>query len=352
MHGIIERQLLKTLSRARRGILTLTLPDGRVESFGGAEPGAEASAVIHDSTVFTHLALRGDSGFMDDYSDGKWDSPSIENLLTFVMENEEFLSSYIFGSLIGQAAGWLAHMLRPNSLRGSQRNIHAHYDLGNDFYRLWLDPGMTYSAALFQPGQGDLRKAQDQKYDRLLDRLQARSGSLLEIGCGWGGLAERAVERGDYRVKGLTLSQEQHAYAQARLGDKAQIALEDYRTQKGVFDNIVSIEMFEAVGERYWPVYFRTLGGLLRQGGRAAIQTITIDDARFAHYRRSSDCIRAAIFPGGMLPSPSRFAAEVRDAGPALQRPVLFRAGLCAHAAPLAGEFRKREDRNHGTRFR
>jgi cyclopropane-fatty-acyl-phospholipid synthase len=209
----------------------------------------------------------------------------------------------------------LSYLLKLNSLKGSKKNIHAHYDLGNEFYKLWLDPTMTYSAAIYKDQNETLEQAQHNKYDRIVDCLDQKSGSLLEVGCGWGGFAERAQDKGDFGIKGITLSEEQHDYARDRLGQKADIVLEDYRHQNGKFDNLVSIEMFEAVGERYWPTYFNKIGDLLSKNGKAVIQTITMNEHDFPRYRRGGDFIRSYIFPGGMLPSPSRFREEAEKVG-------------------------------------
>ncbi|MBU0799362.1 MAG: cyclopropane-fatty-acyl-phospholipid synthase family protein, partial [Alphaproteobacteria bacterium] len=260
-------------------------------------------------------ARKGDAGFAEDYRDGRWHTGNLTNLLLLALMNESAVKNYIFGSPIAQKICNLSYLLRMNTLKGSRRNIHAHYDVGNDFYKLWLDPTMTYSSALFKSDTETLMQGQHNKYDRLLDRLDKNSGSLLEIGCGWGGFAERAVGRGDYDLKGITISAQQHDFAQQRLGKKAHIALEDYRIQNGKFDNIVSIEMFEALGEKYWPTYFNKVGALLNKNGKAVIQTITIDEPRFDRYRRGSDFIRSHIFPGGMLPTISRFESDARNSG-------------------------------------
>ncbi len=209
----------------------------------------------------------------------------------------------------------LSYLFRINTLKGSKKNIHAHYDLGNAFYKLWLDPSMTYSSAIFDDSTKNLEQAQHRKYDRIIDELDAGSGSLIEVGCGWGGFAERAQQRGDFDIKGITLSEEQHAFAQQRLGNSADIVLEDYRHQQGKFQHIVSIEMFEAVGERYWQTYFAKLKSMLQQKGKAVVQTITINEADFPRYRRGGDFIRSFIFPGGMLPTPTRFKQEAAKAG-------------------------------------
>jgi cyclopropane-fatty-acyl-phospholipid synthase len=222
-------------------------------------------------------------------------------------------------------------MLRPNTRAGARKNIRAHYDLGNDFYRAWLDRGMTYSSALFAGDYGrTLEEAQDAKYDRMLDVLQVEpTHEVLEIGCGWGAFAERAARRHGCNVTGLTLSPKQLAYARTRMAGaglmgKVDLRLCDYRDVRGTYDRIVSIEMVEAVGERYWPTYFRTLRDRLKPGGRAAVQAIVIADHAFERYRRSSDFIREYVFPGGMLPSVSQFAAEAYAAGLQMRSPYRF----------------------------
>jgi len=308
-------QFLKKLDALEYGRFELVTPDGRKRVFEGRQPGPAACLSLHDWRVVANLAVRGDIGFAEDYKAGLWETACLPDLLSLAMENDRVIDGYIFGSGGMQIMARLSQLLRLNTLSGSRRNISAHYDLGNDFYNLWLDPSMTYSSAIFGHAGENLQSAQMRKYDRIIDRLSPASGRILEIGCGWGGFAARAAERCDSYIKGVTLSEKQRSYATARLGGKADIALEDYRHQEGTFDHIVSIEMFEAVGERYWPVYFDKLSSLLRRGGKAVIQTITIDDNRFEKYRQSGDFIRSYIFPGGMLPSPSRFKAEAESAG-------------------------------------
>ncbi len=310
----IADRFLETLSRAEYGTIAVTTPDGRQYCYSGKHSGAKAALVLHDWRAIAALAARGDIGFAEGYRDGWWSSSDLVELFNFGLQNEAAFRDYIYGGVLARIACRLSYLFTQNSLKGSRRNIHAHYDLGNDFYQLWLDSSMTYSAALFENPQEDLTRAQYRKYDRIIERLGA-SGKILEIGCGWGGFAERALERRDYAIKGLTISTEQHAYATERLGNQAKILLEDYRIQKGKFDHIVSIEMFEAVGEKYWPVYFGKLKSLLASGGKAVIQTITMDENYFDSYRKGGDAIRTFIFPGGMLPSPTRFAQESRKAG-------------------------------------
>jgi cyclopropane-fatty-acyl-phospholipid synthase len=310
----ITHRFLDTLSRIEHGAITVTTPDGKVYAYAGAQPGVNADIIVHDWRAIPALAASGDIGFAEGYRDSWWSSSDLTNLFYLGLQNEAYLNRYIYGGVLARIASKLTYIFTQNTIRGSRKNIHAHYDLGNDFYKLWLDPTMTYSSALFKSEGEDLTLAQHRKYDRILERL-GNSGNILEIGCGWGGFAERALESKDYAIKGLTISGAQHAYASERLKNKAHIALEDYRIQTGKFDAIVSIEMFEAVGEKYWPVYFGKLKSLLANGGKALIQTITIQDDYFDAYRKGGDAIRTFIFPGGMLPSPTRFEEESRKAG-------------------------------------
>jgi cyclopropane-fatty-acyl-phospholipid synthase len=310
----ITYRFLKTLRHVQHGSLTVTTPDGKNHVFHGREKGVCASLVLDDWRVISFVLRRGDIGFAEAYRDGWWDSEDIAELLLFGLQNEAVLNNYIYGGWFGRVATRMAYFFKRNTVNGSRKNIHAHYDLGNDFYSLWLDPSMTYSSAIFDAQDDCLTEAQHRKYDRILDRLKP-SGALLEIGCGWGGFAERAIEKRDYALKGLTISKAQHEFASRRVGSNAVISLEDYRHQKGLYDNIVSIEMFEAVGEKYWPVYFNQIKSLLASKGKAVIQTITIDDAYFDRYRKSGDAIRTFIFPGGMLPSSEKFYTACNDAG-------------------------------------
>ncbi|MDB5491635.1 MAG: cyclopropane-fatty-acyl-phospholipid synthase family protein [Micavibrio sp.] len=308
-------QFLKTLDRIECGAINVTLPDGRRYGFAGGKTGPMADMTLNDWSVPMAVARTGDCGLAETYRDGLWTTPDLQNLITFGLRNERSMQRYMSGNMLSRSMANLSYLFRRNSLSGSRRNIQAHYDLGNDFYSLWLDPTMTYSSAIFSSPGENLAQAQNNKYDRIIDRLSSASGSVLEIGCGWGGFAERAVGRGDYAVKGITLSNEQQTYASGRLGCRANIALEDYRAQRGTFDNIVSIEMFEAVGEAYWPTYFGKMSELLKKDGRAVVQTITIENSLFDRYRQGSDFIRSFIFPGGMLPSPERFTEEAGKAG-------------------------------------
>ncbi len=307
------RTVFRMLEKLDNGRLEVRLPDGASALFGEGEPGVVLH--VHDEAMFGRVLARGDIGLAEAYLDGQWDSPDITALLGLLARNREALKKAVYGSWRQLLAARVRHWLNRNSRAGSRRNIMAHYDLGNDFYRLWLDDTMSYSAAIYhEADDGSLRGAQQAKYGRILDRLQARAGErVLEIGCGWGGFAEMAAARG-IDITGLTLSPAQLAWAQARVPG-ADLRLQDYRDLNERFDHVVSIEMFEAVGERWWPSYFETLAASLKPGGKAVVQSITIHDALFADYRKGTDFIQQYIFPGGMLPSRSAFRAQAAKAG-------------------------------------
>jgi cyclopropane-fatty-acyl-phospholipid synthase len=310
----IEKSWRKAISELEYGTLTFVAPNGEVTVCQGAKPGPSARFHIHEWDVLRRIMARGDIGLGEEYIAGTWDTDSVENLVSLFLLNIDHFDSFSDGNWINRI-GFVIHnaLVRRNSISGSARNIKDHYDVGNDFYSLWLDPSMTYSSALYN-GASDLYRAQQNKYERILSRFDAPKASVLEIGCGWGGFAERAVAD-NHNVTGLTISPAQHQFASRRLNGAADIRLEDYRRCKGTFDNIVSIEMFEAVGEHYWPAYFATVAERLKRGGRAVIQTITIQDELFAGYRTRSDFIRHYVFPGGMLPSLARFREEAERAG-------------------------------------
>lgn len=310
----ITNRFLETMKHIRYGALSVTTPDGKTHEYRGEMEGANASIIIHDWGIIGSTLRRGDIALAETYRDGLWDSPDPAKLFEFGMENQSVLDAYIYGGLFGTIASRMAYIFTRNTVKRSKKNIHAHYDIGNEFYKLWLDPSMTYSSAIFNNKTDTLQDAQHRKYDRIIERIKP-TGNLLEIGCGWGGFAERALEKNDYEIKGLTISKAQHDYAVNRLGNNATIALEDYRHQNGKYDQIVSIEMFEAVGEQFWPVYFSKVKSLLAEKGTALIQTITIADEYFDRYRQGGDAIRTFIFPGGMLPSPEKFKTESRKAG-------------------------------------
>lgn len=317
----VKREFLDRCESIHTGRLRLRTPEGEVHDFGSG--GIQAELQLHDWSVVAAVAARGGVGLGETYVARLWDSPSIRDLGTVALRNLDRLGGFAHGN------SWnvwkmrlIDRVLRTNSRRGSSRNIRAHYDVGNEFYQLWLDPGMTYSSALFLPGDDDLYRAQNRKYDRILDRL-SDDEQVLEIGCGWGGFAERAADAGR-QVTGLTVSPCQKGYADARLDGRAEIRLQDYRDCRGRYGNIVSIEMVEAVGERYWPAYFAKLKACLAEGGRAVIQAITVPDANFATYRNRSDFIRQHTFPGGMLLSDRTIAAQAHKAGLSVQQSFAF----------------------------
>jgi cyclopropane-fatty-acyl-phospholipid synthase len=301
---------LRAIERAMRfGTLQVITPQGHEHSFAGKDPGPHGVIHIHDWRTIQAALAEGDIGFGNAYMAGWWDSPDLESLLCVLMLNMDNLGRLAWGSPLHRIRSVLLQwVFRRNSVKGSQRNIMAHYDVGNDFYARWLDPTMTYSSALFEKPETDLESGQKAKYARILERLGKPDAEVLEIGCGWGGFTAAAVEQG-HRVTALTISPRQHAYATNRIGHAADIRLQDYRKQGGTFSSIVSIEMFEAVGERYWNTYFTNLRERLASNGVAMIQTISISEQLFPSYRTSSDYIRHHIFPGGMLPSISRFKA-------------------------------------------
>ena len=310
----ITERFLKTLTKTEYGHISVETPDARRHEFTGRHDGAHTHLIMRDWRMIGALLRSGDVGLAETYRNGLWDCDDLAQFFLFGLQNRAIFNAYIYGHALGQIVSRLSYLMTRNTIGGSKKNIHAHYDLGNAFYALWLDPSMTYSSALFANENEPLQAAQQNKYDRILDHIGS-SGSLLEIGCGWGGFAERALQKGDYDIKALTISEAQHGYATQRLGNTARIALEDYRNQTGLYDQIVSIEMFEAVGEEYWSTYFGKVKSLLAAKGKAMVQTITISDAFFDSYRKSGDAIRTFIFPGGMLPSPARFKEESLKAG-------------------------------------
>ncbi len=317
----IKRDFLETCSRIRDGSLRLKTPEGETHDFGSGEPHAEME--IHDWSVVVACLTRGDIGLGETYVEGLWDTPSIANVTEVALRNIDEFQGYAHAGFFNRLKfRVLNSLLRANSTRGASRNIRAHYDVGNEFYKLWLDSGMTYSSAIFDGDASDLHDGQNRKIDRILNRL-GDGDRVLEIGCGWGGFAERAAESGRH-VTGLTISPSQHQFAQDRLQNRADIRLQDYRKSSGKFDNIVSIEMIEAVGEAYWPTYFGTLASRLNEGGRVLIQAITVKDSYFDIYRKGSDFIRHYTFPGGMLLSDSVIANQARQAGLAVRDSFAF----------------------------
>ncbi len=276
---------------------------------------------VHRNAAVLKMLLRGDIGLAEAFMDGDWTTPDLHAVLDFGYENEKALAGSLQASSVFSALLRLRHRLQANTKRGSRRNIAYHYDLGNAFYRLWLDSTMTYSSALFaEPGMS-LEDAQRAKYRRLVEQLDIGADDrVLEIGCGWGGFAEFTARETGCHVTGITLSKEQAAFARERiaaaeLGDRVEIRIQDYRDVPEQYDKIVSIEMFEAVGQEHWPVYFRVLRDRLRAGGRAGLQIITLAEDRFEAYRDNIDFIRRYIFPGGMLPTEAHLSEETASAG-------------------------------------
>jgi len=330
-----SRLLFSVLRRIRRGSLTLELADGRRFVFAGEEPGPTATLVVHRQRFARRAILGGNIGFAEAYMDGDWGTPDLAALLELMCINDSVEDAH-YPRRLALAAHRLWHWLRPNSRRGSKRNIAAHYDLGNEFYRRWLDPSMTYSSAVFPATAmgraGDLTEAQYNKYRLICEKLALAPGQrLLEIGCGWGGFAAFVAREFGAKVTAITVSKEQLAFARARiqregLADNVEARFIDYRDLSGTFDRIASIEMFEAVGEKYWPAFFDKVRENLAPGGRAALQVITIADTWFERYRRGVDFIQRYIFPGGMLPSATALERETKRAGLILERQEFFGA--------------------------
>lgn len=305
--------VMQLLEKIQFGRLELRLPDGSCQVFGEGEHGV--SLHVHDEMMFSQILARGDIGLAEAYIDGAWDAPDLTGVMTLLAKNRDALRTAVYGRWQSLLLARIRHWLNNNSKTGSRKNIMAHYDLGNDFYKLWLDPSMSYSSALYRAvDDGNLETAQHAKYRRILRRLGADAGQhVLEIGCGWGGFAEMAVAEG-LKTTGVTLSPAQLAWAQKRVPE-ANLQLKDYRDIGEQFDHVVSIEMFEAVGERWWPTYFKTIKKALKPGGRAVIQSITIRDDIFGEYRKGTDFIQQHVFPGGMLPSRSAFRAAAAKQG-------------------------------------
>jgi cyclopropane-fatty-acyl-phospholipid synthase len=313
--------LLRALAGVRHGTLRLVDPRGRLHSLVGPQPGPQADLLLRRPRAARRLLLGGELGFARAWMDGDLATGDLAHLLRFALANEGALAELASGSFWLRALARLRHALRRNHRLGARRNIRAHYDLGVDFYRLWLDPTLTYSSALFAEGAEDLETAQWAKLHAVA-RMAGLAPDLdvLEIGCGFGSFALLAARDYGCRVTAITLSPSQFAEAKRRvqeagLEDRITLRLQDYRDLRGQFDRIVSIEMIEAVGERYWPVYFRTLHDRLRPDGVAVLQAITLDEARFADYRRHIDFIRHFIFPGGMLPTRSILREQAESAG-------------------------------------
>lgn len=318
--GAEGRYFLDGLRHIAFGQIVINTPDGNVLSFVGRHPGPAGCLILRDWMVLDELVAWGENGFAEAYIDGRWESPDLSTLLTFGLVNTSALENFFHGKPWQALWMRMKFMLQGNSLRGSKRKVMAHYDLGNDFYELWLDKSMTYSCGLFG---GDpyrsLEDAQQAKYRRILDKIAAQPGEhILDLGCGWGGFAEAAAREG-LRVTGITLSKRQAEYAQRRMQEQglgALVAIEckDYRETEGIFDHVVSIGMFEHVGEKYWDIYFRIVRERLRAGGCALVQSIMLDNYFFEELHDCAGFLETHIFPGGMLPSEEHFYKTLKGA--------------------------------------
>ena len=316
------RTVMRLLQKLRHGSLTLQLPDGSMQRFGQGDL-PHATLNLHNWKVCAAALKSGDIGFAESFIAGDWSTPNLVDLLRVLVRNRDEVESVIYGTWVGRLLYRVKHLLNRNTRSNSQKNIHAHYDLGNAFYNLWLDETKNYSSALFNGDYSQpMVQAQNAKVRRALDQARVKAGDrVLEIGCGWGALAEMATVERNALVTGVTLSSEQLSFAQERLqrlgkADQADLRLQDYRDiTDAPFDAICSIEMVEAVGREYWPTYFATVSKLLKPGGHACVQSIVIDDALFERYLGSTDFIQQYIFPGGCLPCPTEFRRQAQVAG-------------------------------------
>ncbi len=314
-------QVFEIAKGLKHGRLEFHLPGDRIFRIDAPNPGPVGICEVHDPDVFARLIREGDLGFCDAYIEGGWSTPDLQAFLDMIHADNYDVYNGFAGMALVRIYERLRHLLRSNSKRQARRNISYHYDLGNEFYQLWLDDSMTYSSALFDNGQVSTEAAQRRKYEALVDSIDVKEGDhVLEIGCGWGGFAEYAAGERGLKVTGLTISQEQFDYAQERinragLSDRVEFRMQDYRDTRGQYDAIASIEMFEAVGEKYWPGYFETLVRCLRPGGKAGLQIITLDEKNWNAYRKGVDFIQKYIFPGGMVPTHNILKTLSRDAG-------------------------------------
>lgn len=343
------KAVLFGLRCVRGGTIEVTLPNGQVMRCGD-DSANTVRLKINDYKFARRVLFNGDIGFAEGLIAGEWESDDLAALLTLLADNVERFPRLFEGGVAGQAINWLRHRRSANTRAGSKRNILAHYDLGNRFYETWLDRSMTYSSAKFDARIANLEEAQQAKYRALAQHLDLKAGEhVLEIGCGWGGFAEFAARSYGVRVTAITISDEQFRYARERiaragLDDQVQISAVDYRDVDGRFDKIASIEMFEAVGERYWPAYFAKISAALKPGGRAALQTITIRDELFDRYRVRADFIQRYIFPGGMLASIERLKEEAGKAGLAWRQAEAFGQSYAQTLAEWSRRFSRRWD--------
>jgi len=341
------RMMLRMSTTIAKGSLLVTLPDGRVFLTGGNAPGPDARLTLHNWNLLGRAFSGATIGVAESYMDGDWSSPDVTTFLELFVVNVEA------GEKLAGGASWLIgtiqrirHWLNENTKGKAKKNISAHYDLGNAFYREWLDPSMTYSSALYQNGANDLEGAQAAKYRALArDTGIGPDDHVLEIGCGWGGFAEFAAREIGCRVTGLTISREQYDFARERiakagLSDKVDIKFQDYRDETGKYDRIASIEMFEAVGEKYWPVFFGKVRDCLKPGGTAGMQIITINEAAYPLYRKRPDFIQRYVFPGGMLPTPDLLRSLGADQGLSFLRERVFAQDYARTLAEWRHRFR------------
>jgi len=341
------RRALSFALMLERGSLDVHMPDGRTLRFQGRDNGPEAQMIIHDFDFAAELAAGGEVGIAEAFLKGHWESPNLTRFLELFCVNQPVIQKLLDGKPLVRLIQRFQHWRNRNTKSGSRRNIHAHYDLGNQFYSAWLDGTMTYSSALFTESATDLADAQREKYAALARDIDLQPGHhILEIGCGWGGFAEYAAREIGARVTGLTISKEQFDFATERmhkagLSDRVDIKMRDYRDETGTFDRIASIEMFEAVGEEYWPIYFSQLRDRLKDGGKAGLQVITIQDELFSTYKREIDFIRRYIFPGGMLPTPTIMRDMGEKHGLALSGERIFGLDYAVTLAHWRDRFRK-----------
>ncbi|MBU0782131.1 MAG: cyclopropane-fatty-acyl-phospholipid synthase family protein [Alphaproteobacteria bacterium] len=322
--------VFKMMGALKRGRIDVILPDGRQFRSEGAAAGHVAEITVHNADLFARIVREGDLGFCDAYLDGWWSTPDLMAFMDLIHDDAEEIYDGFPGQYLVRTFERIRFWLQSNSKKQARKNIEYHYDLGNDFYGLWLDDTMTYSSALFESGQESLESAQTAKYASMVDQMGVQPGDhVLEIGCGWGGFAEYAAAERGLRVTCLTISKEQFNYAvdrieKAGLSDKVTFKLQDYRDETGTYDGIASIEMFEAVGEQYWPAYFKTVRARLKPGRKATLQIITVADRRWEVYKRGPDFIQKYIFPGGMLPSPSKLREVITKHGLLVETSIEF----------------------------
>jgi cyclopropane-fatty-acyl-phospholipid synthase len=343
----IARMAAGLALKIRYGSLEVQFPNGRRFHIKGLEVGPHGVLKIHNWAFFRMVVQSGDVGVGEAFMAGYWSSPDVTTFLELFCINQESTLEALQGKPFTRFLMSVRHWLNSNTKRGSKRNISAHYDLGNAFYREWLDPSMTYSSAIYSNETNNLEQAQAEKYASLVRQTGIEpEHKVLEIGCGWGGFAEYVAKSVGANVRALTISQEQFDYARERiykagLNDKVEVVFQDYRDENGVFDRIASIEMFEAVGEKYWPTYFRQLSKCLKPGGKAGLQIITIQDKMFADYRRGTDFIQRYIFPGGMLPPPGRLAEIGKSLGLDLMDQKIFGQDYARTLAEWRQSFRQ-----------